>query len=90
MSVRSLLGSVRNPVLGLPSARLFAALPLDSRMALAAFLSELRRDAAVRAQQSWKSHKAPMALYWKVVAVWAGHLARVCRKVNAEQLRLAA
>ena len=40
-------------------------------------LIDLRRDALARAEKSWRSHKAPMAAYWKSVAVYAGHLARV-------------
>lgn len=30
-------------------------------------------------EKSWRTHKAPMALYWKCVAVYAGHIARLCR-----------
>ena len=33
-------------------------------------------DALARAELQWKRHKAPMALYWKVGGVYAGHLAR--------------
>jgi hypothetical protein len=54
----------------------FAELPSDSRMALRDALLALRADALARAQHQWKAHKAPMALYWKVVGVYAGHLAR--------------
>lgn len=54
----------------------FNNLPEESKLALKDALQQLRKDASQRAQYSWKKHKAPMALYWKVVAVYAGHLAR--------------
>lgn len=57
----------------------FAALPPDSRAALRGALLELRQHALASAQYCWRRHKAPMALYWKVVGVYAGHLARALR-----------
>lgn len=54
----------------------FHALPVEAQRALKAALLDLRTDALARAALSWKRHKAPMALYWKVVGVYAGHLAR--------------
>jgi len=57
----------------------FSALPADSRAALRDALLALRRDALARAQLQWQRHKAPMALYWKVVGVYAGHLARALK-----------
>ena len=57
----------------------FAALPADSRAALVSALSELRAEARQRADVSWRRHKGPMALYWKVIAVYAGHLVRTIR-----------
>jgi hypothetical protein len=54
----------------------FDLLPCDSREALRDALMSLRADALKRADYSWRKHKAPMALYWKVVGVYAGHLAR--------------
>lgn len=54
----------------------FASLPPDSRNALRNALLDLRTDALSRAQLQWKRHKAPMALYWKVVGVYAGHIAK--------------
>lgn len=57
----------------------FDALPADSRAALRGALLDLRKDAAARAQYCWRKHKAPMALYWKVVSVYCGHLARALR-----------
>ena len=57
----------------------FAALPRPAQEALRAALLDLRRDALRRAELQWRRHKAPMALYWKVVGVYAGHLARAIR-----------
>ena len=41
------------------------------------------RDAAQRAQKSWRTHKAPMALYWKAVSVYARHIARAIPRGDA-------
>lgn len=60
-------------------AERFGALPEPARRALREALLELREDALARAQVQWARHKAPMALYWKVVGVYAGHLARAMR-----------
>lgn len=73
---RSNLAAVRNPILALPAAAAIAGLPADSRAALRALLRDLAADARARAETSWRRHKAPMAVYWKAVAVYAGHLAR--------------
>lgn len=69
----------RNPVLGLPSAKIILTLSPKTRLALAAVLTDLKKDAAARASKSWLTHKAPMAVYWKAVSVYAGHLARVVK-----------
>lgn len=57
----------------------FADLPPGAREALAGALVDLRRDARKRAELQWRRNKAPMAFYWRVVAVYAGHLARALR-----------
>ena len=54
----------------------FRALPPAAREALAEALSDLRTEALERAETSWRRHKGPMALYWKTVGVYAGHLRR--------------
>lgn len=54
----------------------FNSLPIESRRQLKAALWDLHRDSAIRADAQWKKHKAPMALYWRVVSVYSGHLAR--------------
>ena len=61
----------------------FASLPPPARTALRAALLDLRADALRRAEAQWRRHKAPMALYWKVVGVYAGHLARAIPRSGA-------
>ena len=61
-------------------AERFARLTPEARAELRGALLELRVDALARAELQWKRHKAPMALYWKVVGVYAGHLAHSIRK----------
>ncbi len=79
MSERSTSAQVRNPLLSLPAAGRLADLSPDARSALRSLLLDIRQDAQARAEKSWRSHKAPMAAYWKAVAVYAGHIARLLR-----------
>lgn len=83
MTDRSNRPDVRNPVLALPSAQALRDLPPAPKAALRAILMGIRLDAQAKAEKCWRSHKAPMALYWKVVAVYAGHIARVLRPESA-------
>ena len=73
---RSSRADVRNPVLSLPGVAALRAMDPPTRAAIAGALREIQADARVRADKCWKTHKAPMALYWKAVGVYAGHLAR--------------
>ena len=57
----------------------FNTLPPDSKLQLKYALQDLHEDALKRAEYCWKKHKAPMALYWKVVGVYAGHLQRAIK-----------
>jgi hypothetical protein len=82
-SVRSNRAEVRNPVLALPGFRVLLALPAPARHALRAVLIDLADDATARAHQCWRKHKAPMAAYWKAVAVYARHVARALAKTDA-------
>ena len=77
--MRSSLPETRNPLLKLPAARKLADLPDESRRALRELLLELGRDANDRAGDCWRRHKAPMAAYWKAVAVYARHTARLIK-----------
>lgn len=76
---RSLRSDVRNPMLKLPAIARLDELDEQSRAALRAVLMDIRADAQVNAAKCWRTHKAPMAAYWKVVAVYAGHIARTLR-----------
>jgi tartrate dehydratase beta subunit/fumarate hydratase class I family protein len=78
---RSVRADVRNPVLGLPALEQLQNLDADSRTAIRSLLLNIRSDAQVRAENCWRKHKAPMAAYWKAVAVYAGHIARALRCV---------
>jgi hypothetical protein len=81
-AARSLRADVRNPVLALPAIAELLARPLEERRALRRVLLELAADARARADSSWRRHKAPMAAYWKAVAVYARHLARAIAKAR--------
>lgn len=81
MNDRSARPDVRNPLLQLPAVERLQMLPPESRFALRALLLDLRTDAQARATESWRRNKAPMAAYWKAVAVYAGHAARLLRDV---------
>lgn len=76
---RSSKPEVRNPLLALPNAARAADMPPAARDWLLVFLQDIRRDALERASKAWKAHKAPVALYWRIVGVYAGHMARVLR-----------
>ena len=65
-----------NPILGMPTAKLIQALPPESLAALRALLLDLREDLRLRAAQSWRKSKSPMAAYHKEVAIIVQHLAR--------------
>lgn len=86
---RSTSAEVRNPLLRLRAAEQIRALPPQARQALAALLLDLSHDARERAKQSWFRNKAPMAVYWKAVSVYAGHLYRILRPTRAELATLA-
>lgn len=76
---RSLRTDVRNPILGLPAAAKLAALSPEARDALAAVLADIATDSRARADKCWRTHKAPMAAYWKACSVYAGHIRRALR-----------
>jgi hypothetical protein len=80
MTQRSNLPEIRNPVLALPAVKRLMQLSPSARSEIAEVLRELSLDARARAEESWRRHKAPMALYWKAVSVYAGHLARAVRQ----------
>ena len=75
--MRSLRPETRNPLLALPSAKALASLPDEARLPLKSLLREISADARERAERCWRTHKAPMAAYWKAVAVYANHSQRL-------------
>lgn len=80
LNTRSLRADVRNPMLALPSTRRLAEwLDANTARVLGALLADVAKDAAKRAADSWLSHKAPMACYWKMVSVYARHTSRAVR-----------
>lgn len=79
---RSARREVRNPILGLPAFKRLEALPPEAREALAEVLGEIALDARARGEKCWRTHKAPMAAYWKACSVYAGHIRRAVRSVK--------
>jgi hypothetical protein len=79
MTARSSQPQVRNPVLALPAAARIQQLSPEARTLLADILHDLANDARQRAEYSWLRHKAPMAAYWKSVAVYASHIRRAIK-----------
>ena len=86
MSERSSRREVRNPLLLLPAARTLTDLPEPARAALEQMLREISADARGRADKCWRTHKAPMAAYWKMIAVVARHAACACRRPTIDRI----
>lgn len=80
---RSLRADVRNPLLQLPAVTELLALDQATRAQLAGAFKAISADARERANECWRRHKAPMACYWKAVAVYSGHLARLVARGGA-------
>lgn len=76
---RSSRREVRNPVLAHPAARRLQSLEPSVRAMLRDLFREIALDARERAAECWRRHKAPMAVYWKAVSVYAGHIAKVLK-----------
>jgi hypothetical protein len=64
-----------NPLLKLPAGRALLELPAEQRAPLEALLRELRDQANVEAENSWRRRKGPMAAYWRAVSTYARHTA---------------
>jgi len=76
---RSIQADVRNPLLRLPSAQAIQNLSPECRAAIGLLLADIALDARQRADKCWRTHKAPMAAYWKAVSVYAGHARKLTR-----------
>lgn len=79
MTARSNRAGVRNPVTILPEAVQLRHLPPESRRALAAVLRNISAAARENANKAWRTHKGPMAAYWKACAVYSRHIALVLK-----------
>jgi hypothetical protein len=79
---RSARPEIRNPLLALPASQALGTLPADSRQKLSEAFIALCRDANDRAEKAWRRSKAPMAAYWKAVAIYAKHAARAIKRAN--------
>lgn len=82
-NARSLKPTVRNPLLKLPAMlRLIAYLGEhpELRAIVIDLLTEIGTHCRVTAELSWRKHKAPMAVYWKVCGVYVGHVRRAIKK----------
>lgn len=77
---RSSRREVRNPVTALPGAQALAALPPDVRAVIVTALDSMAKDAAHRAEKSWRQNKGPMAAYWKATSVYAKHFRAFVRR----------
>lgn len=83
MTDRSSKAEVRNPLVLLPSAQRLAEFSPEVRAALGDLLREMSADARQRAEKSWRTHKAPMAAYWKTWAVNTRHAAVLLTRKKA-------
>lgn len=80
MLARSNRAEVRNPMLALGGMRALMQLPPPMREAFAIILVDLGQQADHNAEKCWRTRKAPMAAYWRAVAVYARHTARALRR----------
>lgn len=70
---------VRNPLLALPAAQRLLTQETFTRDDLRELVIELRDDCRVRAEKCWRTHKGPMAVYWKTTGVICNHLGRLLK-----------
>lgn len=82
--------NVHNPLLKLVAAQRIQALPPEARDALYAFLVEFRDVCRAKGDTEWKRNKFWNASYYKVMAVYALHLSRLCRDPKKPALQVAA
>ncbi len=79
---RSNSTAVRNPIAAdAEVATIISTLSSAERVALAGVLGALSKRWRSQAEKSWRTHKPPMAAYWKQNAVNARHLALALRKL---------
>lgn len=80
---RSSTKAVRNPIAADPMVEaIIAETTPEARAALRKILNALSLTWRLRAEKSWRTHKPPMAAYWKQNAVNARHLALALRSFD--------
>lgn len=77
---RSSRVEVRNPIMGLAAFERMGDLPLEARTLLIELLTEMRNESRAKAELCWRTHKAPMAVYYKATAVHLNHIQRALKK----------
>lgn len=60
-------------------------LPAEARQALITMLAAVRAQALANAAESLRRAKWMQHAYWRIVAVYAGHLRRLARRVVGEE-----
>lgn len=84
---RSNSKAVRNPIAADPIvAAVIAQLSPEARAGLRDALNALSKNWRAKAEKSWRTHKPPMAAYWKQNAVNARHLALALRTNHQESV----
>jgi hypothetical protein len=80
MNDRANIPEIRNPIKGLGAFEALRSLPPESRAALRAVLFDLRDQAKAKADYYWNQKAKPWsAVYFRVIAVYAQHIARALR-----------
>jgi hypothetical protein len=64
-----------NPLLKLPAGQALLNLPASDRRRIELVMRDLRAQANVEAERSWRLRKGPMAAYYRAVSTYARHLA---------------
>lgn len=68
---------MKNPLLDdAEASALFSDLSDESKIEIKRFCDWLYKHSRNKAEQCWRSSKAPMAVYWKAVAAWSYHIKR--------------
>lgn len=82
-TTRSNRPEVRNPLLRMQTmaraAEMFAELPAEVQQAWLDLFTEVSEQARASAEHTWRRHKAPMAVYWRGVAVYVRHFSVALR-----------
>ncbi|MDE1905144.1 MAG: hypothetical protein KGH75_01655 [Rhodospirillales bacterium] len=73
---RSAAAETRNPILRLPAMQaMIDQLSPETRRLLGDLLRQLAEQSACEGERCWRRGKAVMGAYWRVVSVYAKHIA---------------